>query len=136
MLDAENPAFGKFALAAVGDELEELEQDARLVVAGDEGALALAAHHESLGFQFVERLADGALRHAEIGGDLELARQRRARLPFAVDDALDQEIARLAVERAESERLARGGACGFGFGPLVHAASTVARRAFRAPALR
>ena len=63
-----------------------------------ERAAALPAHHETLGCQVADRLAGGALAHAELGGDLELVGDELARLPLARADAIDQALAHLGVQ--------------------------------------
>src|SRR6185312_17349940 len=85
---------------------EKLEDNARVVVAGDESAAALMTNDEIFGFHLIERLARGARRNAEIRRDFKFARDRLARLPCPVIDAPHKHIARLPVERAKAERVA------------------------------
>jgi hypothetical protein len=101
----DDPAFrkGRFA-RAVRSELEELEQNTRLVMHGHESAAALMAHDELLGRHGIERLADRALADVKLGGELGLARQGLARRPDAVDEPLYEGIARLRVEGTRAER--------------------------------
>ena len=80
------------------------------MVGRDEGALALAAGEQVIGGKFIDGLAHGALAHLEPRGELELARDRLARLPFAMIKRLDDQILDLAVQGAEGRaaRTARG----------------------------
>jgi hypothetical protein len=78
----------------------------------DEGALALAAHHEVLGREFVDRLAHRALAHAEARGKVHLARDGLARLPLARLQALQDQGLDLLVERTEGRRRGLGRAEG------------------------
>ena len=109
---AQAPAVDDLALgrafavgvAAVGHQLQEAVLHVLLGMRGDEGALALAAHHQVFGREFVDRLAHRALAHAEARGQLDLARDRLARLPFAGLQALQDQRLDLLVERAERRR--------------------------------
>ena len=80
------------------------------MVGRDEGALALAAGEQVIGGEFVDRLAHGALADLKPRGELELARDRLARLPFATIKRLNDQILDLAIQRAErrAARTARG----------------------------
>ncbi len=59
--------FRMTRLALVGRQAQKAELGARLGVGGDESALALAAHQQVLGRQFVDRLAHRALAHLVAG---------------------------------------------------------------------
>ena len=76
---------------------------------GDEGAAALAAHHDVLGRQLVQGLAHGALTDLQLGRQARLAGQDLARLPRAGGDALAHEIADLLVQGAEARLVGQGG---------------------------
>src|SRR5882757_4138407 len=101
--DRDRVAFGKAAFAAVGNQPEELEQDALFVVTRYERAASLATNHEAFRTQLVERLAHGARTDAEPGCDLRLARQQLTGRPAAVAQALHQEFFDLPVERSIAE---------------------------------
>src|SRR5690348_2508504 len=94
---AQDFAGRKFALARIRDELEELKNNARIVVARDEGAAPLMADDQIFRLHLVERFARGARRNPEIGCDFELARDRLPRLPGAIVDARDEHVTRLPV---------------------------------------
>ena len=72
-----------------------------LVVLGDESAAPLAPDQQVAGRHLVQRLADRALAHIQLRGQLELAGQQVAGAPIAADQALHQQILYLLVERAE-----------------------------------
>jgi hypothetical protein len=59
-----------------------------LGVGGDKGALALAAHQQVFGGQFVDGLAHRALADAEARGQVHFAGNGLAGLPFAGLQAL------------------------------------------------
>jgi hypothetical protein len=106
---AQAPAFQDAALrrsfvAAVGLQLEEAVAHVLLRVGRHEGALALAAHHQVLGRQFVDGLAHRALADAEARGQLHLAGDGLARLPFAGLQALQDQLLDLLVQRTERGR--------------------------------
>jgi len=64
---------------------------------GDEGALALAAQQDVVGGQFVDGLAHRALADLEPGGQIQLAGDGLARLPFAAIQALQDQALDLPV---------------------------------------
>jgi hypothetical protein len=76
---------------------------------GDEGPLALAAHHEIFGGEFVDRLAHRALAHAIARGQVHLAGDGFAGLPLAGLQALQDQALDLLVQRAERGRRLRFG---------------------------
>ena len=90
-----------FAQAVAALDVEELEQEAALVVRRHVGAAALAAHHDVLCTELVDGLAQRADRNAECPREYGLARQRgtgceRAGLDRAEQRALDGAIERHA----------------------------------------
>jgi hypothetical protein len=64
-LDFDDLALGTLRLVAVGHQPQEAELRLGLVMGGHEGALALAAHHQVFGRQFVDGLAHRALADLE-----------------------------------------------------------------------
>ena len=82
--------------------LEEVEEGVLLVVLGDIGAAALAAHQQAAGGHLVQRLAHRALADAQFLGQLHLARQEVAGPPIAADQPFDQQIPDLLVEWLEA----------------------------------
>jgi hypothetical protein len=67
----------------------------------DERALALAAHQQVLGSEFVDRLAHRALAHLEARRQFHLARNDIARTPFGLLQAAHDQRLDLLVQRAE-----------------------------------
>src|SRR5258706_9766013 len=94
-------ALGMDLVARIGHYAQEPELEGRLVVRRDKRALALAAHQDVLRRELVDRLAHRALAHLVARGELELGRDRLARLPDAGDQALGEQDLDLLVERAE-----------------------------------
>ena len=88
-----------FLGAILRHDVEEIEQQAVAVVAGDERAAPLLPDEHVFGDQFVDRPAHGAdadavaFRQAPLGGD------GVARLPFAAGQRLHQLPLDLAVQR-------------------------------------
>ena len=89
-------AFG-VNVAAVGHQFQEAVLHVLLGVRRDECALALSAHHQVFGGEFVNRLAHGALAHAESRREVHLARDRLTGLPFAGFEALREQDLYLLV---------------------------------------
>ena len=85
-------------------QAQEAVFDVALVVAGHEGARALAAHHQVLGGQFVDGLAHGALAHVVALGQFHFAGDGFERLPFAGFQTVQDGLLDLLVERAEGGR--------------------------------
>jgi hypothetical protein len=82
-----------------------MKQRAVVVMFGDEGAPALAAHHYILGRQFIQRLAHRALADPEQIGELELTGQHFTRPPLTGDQPLHQKRLDLGIERLGSRGL-------------------------------
>jgi hypothetical protein len=84
-----------------------------LGVRGDEGAATLAAHQQVVGGKLVHRLAHRALADLVARGQVELAGDDFAGLPFALLKALQDQALDLLVQRAEGGRLPApcGGLC-------------------------
>src|SRR5690606_41896151 len=78
------------AAFVVGQQPQEAELGARLVVGRDEGAPPLPSYHQVVASELVDRLAHGALAHAIAAGEFDLAGDRLAGLPFARLQALRQ----------------------------------------------
>src|SRR5690606_7767075 len=89
----------RLAAFVVGQQAQEAELGACLVMGGDESAAPLSADHEVVGREFVDRLAHRALAHAIAAGQFHLARDRFARLPLARLQALRQQPLDLNIER-------------------------------------
>jgi len=98
-LQRQNAAAGQGAPAVVADEMEKMEQGARLRVLGHKGAAALAAHDQIGLGDVVQRPAHGALAHAEAGGKGGLGRQFFARPPNAAAELLHQSLFGARIER-------------------------------------
>src|SRR5690606_39818962 len=82
-----------------GQQAQEAELGARLVMGGDERAAPLSPDHQVLGRELVDRLADRALADSVTASQLHLARDRFARLPLARLQALRQQPLDLNIER-------------------------------------
>src|SRR5690606_33706270 len=87
------------ASLVVGQQAQEAELGARLVMGGDERAAPLSPDHQVLGRELVDRLADRALADSVTASQLHLARDRLAGLPLARLQALRQQPLDLNIER-------------------------------------
>jgi hypothetical protein len=79
-------------------QLQEAVLHMLLGVGGHKGALALAAHHQVFGRQFVDGLAHRALADPKARGQLHLAGNGFAGLPFAGLQALQDQPLDLLVQ--------------------------------------
>ncbi len=91
-------------IAGVGQQSQEAVLDVLFGVGGDKGALALAAHQQVVGGEFVDGLAHRALAHAKPRSQIEFAGDHVARFPFARLQAAQDQCLDLLVEGAERGR--------------------------------
>ncbi len=98
-------ALGKGRLAVVGNDLEELKENARFVVLRNEGAASLAAYHQVFCRKCVESLAHGALAYSDLGSEFHLAGQSLPRQPLSFDKALHEHVPDLLIQRPETQLL-------------------------------
>ena len=102
--------------------MEEVEEGAILGVRSDEGAPALLADEDPFRHELVDRLADRADRHVEALGELGLARDCLASLPFTGRQAAREPQLYFLVERTGREASSREGV-------VRHAGNSSIRRA-------
>ena len=91
-------------VAGIGQKLQETVLHMLLGMGGDKSALALPPHHQILGCQLVNGLADRALAHAEPRRQLHFAGNGFTGLPFALLQTLQDQRLDLLVQRAERWR--------------------------------
>ena len=115
--EGEQADLGVLLGALLGDEVEEVEQQAVAVVACDVGAATLLADEDVFGDQFVDGLAHGADADAVAGGQSSFGRNGGAGFPFAAGQrghqlALDVAVQGAGQRQAGAGRI--GGAVGGG----------------------
>ncbi|MNL67439.1 hypothetical protein D3C87_1920260 [compost metagenome] len=88
-------------IAGVGQQLQKPVLHVLLGMGGHKRALALAAHDQVFGGQFVDGLAHGALADAKARGQFHLARNGLTGLPLTLLQALQDEALDLLIQRAE-----------------------------------
>jgi hypothetical protein len=88
--------------AVIGQQSKEAKLGAVFVVRCDKRALALAAHQQVVGGEFVDRFAHRSLADLVSGRQFDFTRNDLAGLPFAAFEALRYEPLDLLVQRTKS----------------------------------